>query len=179
MRDVRLLIHECRLYGEREIPGGSVRKGTPGSESNDQRIRPTAAVKISRSLQTPRNLPLSLLVLRPGSLRKRARGRIFSSEASPECLRVGPLAQQLTEHKRQNAPVTVVIHLNGRVDAKFDWLFNNGAILACDAQGHVLTRHGIIGQTEHVGELCAVKTQGLSGDSLRELKWEDAHCNKV
>jgi hypothetical protein len=38
---------------------GVSRKGTPGSESNDHRIGPTAAVQISRGLQTPRNLPLS------------------------------------------------------------------------------------------------------------------------
>src|SRR5690349_3401650 len=39
--------------------GSVVRKGTPGSQSNNQRIGPIAAVQISRSLQTPRNLPLS------------------------------------------------------------------------------------------------------------------------
>jgi hypothetical protein len=46
--------------GEREILGGSVvREGTPGRESNDERIGSITAVQIRRSLQTPRNLPLS------------------------------------------------------------------------------------------------------------------------
>ena len=39
---------------------GVVRNGTPGSESNDQRIGSAAVAKSSRSLQNPRNLPLSM-----------------------------------------------------------------------------------------------------------------------
>ena len=73
----------------------------------------------------------------------------------------------------------VVVDLNGRIDAKLDRLLNNGTVLACDAQGHILTRHNIIGQPEHIGDLCAVEAQGLSGDSVRELKREDAHSNEV
>jgi site-specific recombinase XerC len=54
--------------GEREIPGGSaLRKRTPENESNanEQRIGPIIAVRIRRSLQTLRNLPLSLSKLAP------------------------------------------------------------------------------------------------------------------
>ena len=87
---------------------------------------------------------------------------IFTPTAGLSAVR---LAQQLAEHKRQDAPVTVVVHLNGRIDAKLDRLFNNGTILTRDAQGDVLTRHDIIGKPEHIGDLSAVKAQGLSGDA--------------
>ena len=73
----------------------------------------------------------------------------------------------------------VVVDLDGRIDAELDRLFNNGTVLARDAQGHVLTRRDIIGQPEDIGDLCAVKAQGLSGDSLRELKRKDAHSDEV
>ena len=55
----RSRLRRCNV-GEREISGGViVRTRTPGSEPNDQRIGPTAAVQICRRLQIPRNLPLS------------------------------------------------------------------------------------------------------------------------
>ena len=44
------------------------------------------------------------------------------------------LAQQLTEHKFQDASVPVVVHLDGRINAELDRLINGGTVLACDAQ---------------------------------------------
>ena len=73
----------------------------------------------------------------------------------------------------------VVIHLNGRVDAKFDRLFNDGPVFTRNAQGDVLTRLDIVGKTEDVGDLGAIEGQSLSGDAVRELKWKDAHSNEV
>ena len=89
------------------------------------------------------------------------------------------LTQQLAEHKGQDASVPVIVHLNGRIDAKFDRLFNNGPVLARNAQGDVLTRHDIIRKPEDIGDFGAVKGEGLRGDAVRELKWKDAHSNEV
>ena len=54
------------------------------------------------------------------------------------------LAQQLTEHKFQDASVPVVVHLDGRINAELDRLINGGTILACDAQSdrNILTIKG-------------------------------------
>jgi len=40
----------------------------------------------------------------------------------------------------QYASVAVVVHLDGRINAKLDRLINNGTVLACDAQSDILTR---------------------------------------
>ena len=75
--------------------------------------------------------------------------------------------------------MTVVIHLNGRIDPEFDRLFHDGAVLARDTQGDILARLNVIGEPEHIGNLGSVQTQSLSSDSLGELEREDAHSNEV
>jgi Transposase len=62
--DAWSLADALRVDESRRFPGGQqyqIESRELPSESNDQRIGPTAAVQISRSLQTPRNLPLSKL----------------------------------------------------------------------------------------------------------------------
>jgi hypothetical protein len=71
------------------------------------------------------------------------------------------LTQQLTEHKLQYASVAVVVHLDGRINAKLDRLINNGTVLACDAQSDILTRRDFIGEPKDVEDFRALQAQGL------------------
>ena len=67
----------------------------------------------------------------------------------------------MAENKGQDSAVPVVVHLDGRIDAKSDWLFNDRSVLARDTQGDILARLDIIGQTEDVGNLRAVQDPGF------------------
>jgi hypothetical protein len=69
---------------------------------------------------------------------------------SQSACKIFALAQQLPKHKRQDASVSVVVHLDGRINAKLDRLIGDGAVLACNAQSDILTWRDLIGEPEHV-----------------------------
>src|SRR5580693_8170198 len=89
------------------------------------------------------------------------------------------LTQQLTKDKGQDASVPVVIHLDGRIDAKLDRLLTNGTVLSRDVQSDILTWRDTIGESKHVEDFRAHDAQSLSGDAVRELERKDAHPDKI
>lgn len=70
------------------------------------------------------------------------------------------LAQQLTKDERKDASVSIVVDLDGRIDAKLDRLLNDRTILARYPQGNVLARSDIVGHPEDIGNLPYRPDQG-------------------